>query len=307
MKKLLSILLVVSMISAPAFTSANNDIIITVDGAAVDFDTPPQIIEGRTMVPMRAIFETLGADVDWDSDSQTVTAYKNGVLLSFTIGSTTLYHNSIEQSVDVPAQIVDGRTLIPVRVISECLGADVDWDSENNTVNITSTDRIQYINWNDEYEYWGEVENYKANGYGILYSKTDNSLCEMGLYSDSKIVEGTDLYDNGDIFIGTYQDGKLYNGTYYYSDGDIYIGDFLNSQKHGTGTYFFSNGSFYDGEWQNDLPSGYGEYYHSYYDCLYVGNYINGKKDGLFTIYDNASGDTHNAEYKDDELLRSWY
>lgn len=110
---------------------------VTVNGNSVQFDQPAFIQDGRTMVPMRKIFDALGAEVSWDGDTQTVTATKGSTTISLQIGSNVLNKNGKSIEVDVPAFLQNGRTLVPIRAISESLDASVNWDSETQTVVIT--------------------------------------------------------------------------------------------------------------------------------------------------------------------------
>ncbi|NPV90756.1 MAG: copper amine oxidase N-terminal domain-containing protein [Firmicutes bacterium] len=90
------------------------------------------------MVPMRVIFEALGATVQWDDATKTVTATKDATVIKLTIGSETAYKNDESVSLDAPGMIVDDRTLVPLRFVSEALGAQVAWDGATQTVSITS-------------------------------------------------------------------------------------------------------------------------------------------------------------------------
>lgn len=114
------------------------DINVFVNHKAVQMDVKPVIEEGRTLVPFRAILEALGAEVQWDSVTKTVAANKNETRISFKIGSYTAVVNGNEAAIDVPAKIIDGRTLIPIRFVSETLGYRVNWD--NITRNILIQD-----------------------------------------------------------------------------------------------------------------------------------------------------------------------
>ena len=280
-------------------TSASDELEVILDGNLISFDVPAQIIDGRTMVPVRKIFETLGMTVDWNEQTQTVSAYKPGVFLELPIGNPVIYRNTVEQEVDVPAQILGGRTLVPVRVVSEYAGADVFWSSETNAVYITSNNKIQHLDWNDNYEYFGEVENGRAVGYGILYNKNNSSIAQLGKYIDSQIVVGTDYFDNGDIYVGNYEDATFSYGTYYYANGNSYTGEFQNSKKHGQGTYNYANGSFHKGKWENDLPNGLGIFYDAVEDFQAQGVFVNGKRSGRFTIDDFYMNESYTITYDD--------
>lgn len=118
---------------------AAQDIPVFLNGERLSFDQTPLIKDGRVLVPLRGIFEALGAEVKWDSTAKTVFSEKDGVSVKLTIGQKTAYVNNRAVELDVPAQIVNGRTLVPLRFVSESLGAKVNWDGANKIVTITST------------------------------------------------------------------------------------------------------------------------------------------------------------------------
>ncbi|GBF32636.1 chitinase [Desulfocucumis palustris] len=146
MKKLLSLSLFIVLLTIafciPAMAGTPK---VVLDGNAINFDVPPTIEEGRTLVPLRAIFEALGANVGWDGATQTVTATKGQVAITLVIGGKA-YKNNTEVILDVPAKVVNGRTLVPLRFVSEALGAGVDWDGNTETVAITSATPAPVIN-----------------------------------------------------------------------------------------------------------------------------------------------------------------
>ena len=130
-------IMAVSEVASQEVTPVVDEIKVTVDGEVLTFDQPPIIENGRTLVPLRAIFEAMGAEVGWDEESQTVTSVMGDIAISLQIGSDTLYRNGEEITLDVPAQIVGGRTLVPARAVAESFGATVDWDDVTRTVIIT--------------------------------------------------------------------------------------------------------------------------------------------------------------------------
>ena len=110
---------------------------IVKNDVATALDVPAQIINDRTMVPLRAIFEALGATVEWNNETRTVTSEKGDTKISLTIDDTNLYVNGEAKVLDVPAQIVNDRTMVPARAIAEAYGCKVEWDGETRTVTIT--------------------------------------------------------------------------------------------------------------------------------------------------------------------------
>ena len=139
MKKIIAIILALTFIlSFCTIVNAEENIKVIIDIKTVKFDVPPTIVNGRTLVPLRAIFEALGATVDWDDATQTVTSEKGETKISLTINSNIMTVNGEEKTLDVPATLIDSRTLVPVRAISESFGLQVGWDGENNLVSILS-------------------------------------------------------------------------------------------------------------------------------------------------------------------------
>ncbi|MCL2566067.1 MAG: copper amine oxidase N-terminal domain-containing protein [Defluviitaleaceae bacterium] len=118
---------------------AQDNIGVIINGVAQTFEVAPQIIDGRTMLPLRAIGEALGMAVDFDSETNTASLTLNDLTITHAIGTTTITTNSITtDDFDVSSVIIEGRTLVPARMIAEAMGAAVDWDGEIRTVTITT-------------------------------------------------------------------------------------------------------------------------------------------------------------------------
>ena len=122
---------------AATVKKAQEKVSVKINGKLISFDQDPVIHEGRTLVPLRAIFEELGAEVDWDGDTQTVTAYKDGITVSMRIGTTNMAVDDKVLVLDVAAMLINGRTLVPARAVSEAFKCKVDWDAQTRTVIIT--------------------------------------------------------------------------------------------------------------------------------------------------------------------------
>ncbi|MCK9479130.1 MAG: copper amine oxidase N-terminal domain-containing protein [Firmicutes bacterium] len=121
----------------PAATK-DDEVIIRMHGYPIMFaDQTPVVIQGRVLVPMRKLFETFNAEVLWDEAASTVTATKGETTISLEVGNTSAVINGQAQVLDVPTQLINGRTMVPVRFVGESLGLTIDWDSQTNTVIIT--------------------------------------------------------------------------------------------------------------------------------------------------------------------------
>ena len=113
-------------------------ITVYVDGLELYFDSEPLITNSRTMVPMRKIFEVLGADVSWDEDEKKVTAVRDGVTVELTIEKGFAFIDGERTTLDAPALLQNDRTLVPLRFISESLDCYVDWDNSLRRVIIVN-------------------------------------------------------------------------------------------------------------------------------------------------------------------------
>ena len=131
-----------------SLSSANT--YVRLNDTILGFSQPPVMESDRTLVPMRFLFEQMGADVDWNDETQTATAKisarggggeRNGAgenTVTFSIDNTTAYVNGAETTMDVPARLINDQTFVPLRFLSENLGYNVEWDEANNTAIITT-------------------------------------------------------------------------------------------------------------------------------------------------------------------------
>ena len=119
--------------------SVPDGITVVLDGKIVVFDSAqPKAVNGRTLVPMRKFFEAFGADVTWNQGTQTAKAVKGDMSVEISIGSKTMYSGGEAIDLDVPAQVFYGSTYIPVRFISNALGAKVEWDGYKKIVSVNT-------------------------------------------------------------------------------------------------------------------------------------------------------------------------
>lgn len=106
------------------------------NGQKLAFDVPPMIDNSRTMVPLRAIFEAMGATVTWNQSTQTAIAVKGDTTVILPLNSTTPTINGTVTKIDVPAKLTDQRILAPLRFVGEAFGGTVGWDQASYTIDI---------------------------------------------------------------------------------------------------------------------------------------------------------------------------
>lgn len=119
-----------------SFVLPDNVAIVKVDGKRLITEQPAIVENGNTMVPLRGIFEALGAKVHWNKATQTITAHKGENQISLTIGKKTAKANGASKTLSIAPKVKNGTTLVPLRFISQALGAKVQWDQKNEIVSI---------------------------------------------------------------------------------------------------------------------------------------------------------------------------
>ncbi|GGA22264.1 family 10 glycosylhydrolase [Paenibacillus physcomitrellae] len=121
-----------------AVKAAETAITMNLDGVDLTSDVAPYIKSNRTFVPLRVISEGIGAFVDWQADTKTVTIKQNSTTIEMVMGSRTALVGGIASTLDVPLQSVSGRTMVPIRFVSEQLGLIVDWNADANRITLTT-------------------------------------------------------------------------------------------------------------------------------------------------------------------------
>ena len=175
-----------------------DDIKVVLNGAEISFDQPPVMMNDRVLVPIRAIFETLGYTVNWNDYTNTATAQRGDDVITVQLNNSNITY-SVNGSrgtyyCDVPPQLISNRTLVPVRAIGESAGCLVNWDDNNKLVNIS---RLSYNPNETEYSSTilseDEAKTVLANWLGNLGTWVDeesNWLVSDGLYT----VDSSDYY-----------------------------------------------------------------------------------------------------------------
>lgn len=239
-KKLLSLLLLI-VITASMFVpvQAADNIKVYVNEVEVNFDTEPFIENGRTLVPLRAIFEAMNADVYWEEATQTVIALRDNVMVSLTIGSNVMQKvhgdESTKIALDVPAVIVNGRTYVPVRAIGESFYAQVNWDDVQQAVEIYTNEYKSSSYSCPEYS----IDNKNINGWHTDFSGSSTTMSNdsriynaqisnsrvyytLGETTAFYVYDGSQIYEfeTGNIICNMLADGN--NVYYIHEDRNVY-------------------------------------------------------------------------------------
>jgi len=169
MRKHIARVIVLILLFCVAFpqslAEANTRVNVTINGRLVNFDGQGAVsVSGRTLVPIRGVFETLGFDVSWDGTLSRVTLLRSDAVILITLGESEFTTNGTLHHLDVPAQSMGGRVLLPIRAVLESVNYSLQWDARANTVRIETTfgtlpDRKlsseEIGSWIDEYHLFG--------------------------------------------------------------------------------------------------------------------------------------------------------
>lgn len=134
--KLLPMILVILMLTTTVFAEP---IKVLVENKPLVLEVAPMVQDGRTLVPLRAIFEALGATVEWEPSTKTITGTQENKIIILQLDNKIASIDGVEVELDVPATAINGTTLVPVRFIAESLDAKVEWHNPTQTVLVNST------------------------------------------------------------------------------------------------------------------------------------------------------------------------
>ncbi len=165
-KNILRILVLAAIFLTFAVTTAfaAGDVILKLDGNVVETDVPPIIVEGRTLVPYRALLEAMGGTVYWEEKASMATAILGNRRVQITVNNNNGFVDGARKMLDVPPIIKEGRVLIPVRFVLENLGCNVEWDPVTRSVLIESPEKeapgvITNIDYEEKDEFYRIIVN----------------------------------------------------------------------------------------------------------------------------------------------------
>jgi hypothetical protein len=164
---------------------------IKVRNKHIDFDVPPVIKEGRTLIPVRAVTQGLGAEVDWNQKDKIVIIKRGDIEIKFNLQNGEVLVNGKKSEIDVPPGFINSRVFVPLRFIAEILGERVDYNPDNDEINI-----------GDEV---GDIRGY------VTKAKTDDGIKDVmvKVFSDDTLIKRTKTGDDGqysftDLPVGKY-------------------------------------------------------------------------------------------------------
>lgn len=309
MKKALSIILIILILTTPAIAETQG-ITIVLNGETMMMEEPAVIVEGRTLVPVKFIFEPLGLDVTWHAETRTATGAKENLKIDMTIDSTQAIVNEKIVELDVAATIINDRTYVPLRFVAESTGAVVKWYGDTRTITIDGASKMTY----DEILKMIHADVYDADGpnmslirdqYHEVYNRIialkaeyiahDETLKgDMLLLANSCGLKLTDGMTLDQMMQEMYKykvmqheslktDLMSQYDVYEFDNGDQYYGEIKNSELYGLSYYNFSSGGALLGQFNNSKRNGFlSEIHESGFE---YSNFIDDKPEGLRFTY----------------------
>lgn len=245
MKKFLFCVLVAVIATFAAVSAyAQSAIKVKLNGNNIVSDVAPQIINGRTMVPVRSIFNALGAEVTYDKNTKTIVGTKNNTVVKMYVGKNYMYVNGISYKMDCEPVVVNGRALAPARYVAEGFGCTVSYDAVNKVVYITGNGKNSqgvsvYGGFNDVPDYGDVVGSNLLQSrvesdtityiYDGTHSKCDDLTEAFSSYASLLQQMGYEYYssDNNrsgyDIIYYNNRNGRVLELIADYQNGYVYV------------------------------------------------------------------------------------
>lgn len=263
--------------------SSQRKIKVTVGGEKIETDVEPVMYNDRILLPVRAVFEKIGADVSYDSSSKKITAKKGKTTVTLTVGKNSMTVNGKKKTIDTAPIVKDNRTLVPIRACAEAFGLDVEWNTDTYTAKIKMAVPVvsERKSGNTIYKY-----TYDDNGNLILTKGSDGY--ERKCYYD----------DNGnEIFLET--SGSWYKYAYDSKGNLVYEeksdGTYTKYEYDANCNLIYKEKS--DGTWSRLTCDAYGN---QIVESLYIDYTENGMNHYAETrskyTYDNRENETYRED-----------
>lgn len=235
-KKILFVLFVLFVIltatTLSVFATTPPKITVILDNNELQFDVPPQVINNRVLVPLRAIFEAIDVSIDWDDSTKTVVSKKDDIIATLTVGSSVMLVNGKEVFLDSPATIVDGRTMVPVRAISEAYNIKPSWQQSSKTVRLKTQEFIKWANENKFANFYEFTKKVGTTSDGITYTR----VLTRDVLGDT-IAFSCDGESINLVYVESFSGRSFSVALSIYSDSNLVDVQDHNSNKHFLGYY----------------------------------------------------------------------
>ncbi len=200
--------------------SRGEEIRVILEGTELDFDVPPQIVNGRVLVPMRKIFESFGLTVTWDNTLRSARGRNEAMDVLFIIGSDKAVINGLAYDLDVPAQIIGGSTMVPLRFLSEHMDYNVVWNGDSQLILLS---KLPIVEWRyggfEAVKPYKEYENKYINGErtkDFRYTGRNHDVKLVNLYKkDGTLVQNVPDFKVDDYGFGWTEKSAFTGGTYW--------------------------------------------------------------------------------------------
>lgn len=284
MKKIASLILVICMLVASTVSAYAAVPKVIVGGESLKSDVAPINVDGRILLPLRAVFESIGAEVNYIAAEQRVVATKKGTTVEFVIGSNIMKINGQQKTIDVPAMIKDNRTLVPLRACAEAFNLPIEWNQKTNTAKV----RIPVSLISSEYHYATRSNTtYKYDDRGNQIERNQNGYITKWFYDENdNIIRIESTYSTSD---------RIYT---YNENGDVATCESFTTMDSGS-THASKTTYKYDGR-RNLIYGESTENSRNYYEYDERGNRIKTKaQDGINALTGEPTYSTTTYEYDD--------
>lgn len=196
-----------------------SEIRVILEGKQLDFDVAPQIRNGRVLVPMRKIFESFGLTVTWDDTLRAARGRNEAKDITFVIGSDKAVLNGLAYDLDVPAQIIGGSTMVPLRFLSEHMDYNVVWNGDAQLILLSKSPIVEWRYGGFEaIKPYKEYENKYVNGERtkeFRYTGENHDVTFVNLFKK----DGSLIKNVPDFKLDEYSSAWSKNSSF---DGDTY-------------------------------------------------------------------------------------
>lgn len=209
-RSLIIVILLFPVMSTSYVSAQDREISVRIDGRAIAFDVPPMMIDNRVFVPIRAIFEALGAVVKWDAKQRSLEATREGHTIQYSTEGAIINVDSKPIVLDRTAVTVNNRTLVPLRTISQALGSDVNWDNLSRVVSLTTSGATN-----------GTTNESTVPASGSIHFKISSKI-KLKLTADARSQTAYRSNQTFSLQVQYYgvKENRFYTGIYFYNNQD---------------------------------------------------------------------------------------